>query len=309
MTFEVALDGLDLPLLFPVAAATGTTPLSIGTMNTTPAVSVIVPGTSEVQTVSVTSTNGAVLVGGNTAGTFTLSFGGQTTSAIPGATPTQVQTALNSLTATGNDVSVAGVIGDYTLTFENALVGTPLSAVTGSPSGGATIAVNPSFFNLVFNGQTTSNLAYNDSAADVQNQLSALSGIGAGNISVTSSTTTTDAVYVSGITTGGSFQLIYGGQSAGITYGAEAAQVQTALNELTSIANPNTVASLSSPIPYVTVIGAGTPASPYLITFYGSLGSNVDRHAPRPWETWVPWRRSTSLRWRRRITKSVSSAH
>ena len=217
VTFEGALDGLDLPLLFPVATATGTTPLSNGTMNTTPAVSVVVPGTSEVQTISVTSDNGSLLVGGSTAGTFTLAFGGQTTAAIAvGATPAQVQTALSNLSSIGsNNVAVAGVIGDYTLTFENALAGTPLSAVSGSPSGGATVAVSPSYFNLVFNGQTTANLAYNDSAADVQNQLSALSGIGAGNVSVTSSTTTTDAVVVTGATSG-TFQLIYGGQSAGI---------------------------------------------------------------------------------------------
>jgi trimeric autotransporter adhesin len=61
----------------------------------------------------------------------------------------------------------------------------------------------------------------------------------------------------------GTFQLVFGGQASGaIAANAPAAQVQTALEGLSSIGAGN-----------VSVSGAGTLASPYLVTFQGTLGS------------------------------------
>ncbi len=142
--------------------------------------------------------------------------------------------------------------------------------VTGVSSSGGT-------FNLVYNNngtpETITNLPYNDIASDVQNQLSSLAGIGAGNVSVTSSTITTEAIVISGATSG-NFNLIFNGtQTGNIAFGATAVQVQAALNALGNIGNP--VSPASSPLPYVTVDGAGTSASPYVVTFYGSLGNNA----------------------------------
>jgi hypothetical protein len=51
--------------------------------------------------------------------------------------------------------------------------------ITGSPTGGT--------FTLTYDGQTTSTIAYNATAATVQSRLIALSSIEEGNVSVTGS--------------------------------------------------------------------------------------------------------------------------
>lgn len=77
------------------------------------------------------------------AGTFTLSFGGDTTSALDyDATANEVQTALNALPSIVaiNDVTVTGSLEDgWTITFDSAdgNVGAVTGAVAGMPGGSA----------------------------------------------------------------------------------------------------------------------------------------------------------------------------
>jgi hypothetical protein len=85
-------------------------------------------GADEVQTVTVPTNN--------TGGTFTITFGGQTTTALAyNATAAQVQAALEALSTIGaNNVGVTLAAGVYTLTFRNALGRTNVAAVTTTPS-------------------------------------------------------------------------------------------------------------------------------------------------------------------------------
>lgn len=83
-------------------------------------------GTNEVQSVTLTSATG---------GTFTLSFGGQTTAAIAfNAAASAVQTALEALSTIGaGNVAVTGAAGGpYTVTFQNALGATDVAQMTAS---------------------------------------------------------------------------------------------------------------------------------------------------------------------------------
>lgn len=85
------------------------------------------PGTNEVQTVTIT--------GEPTGGTFTLTYSGQTTSALAyNATAAQVATALKALSNIGDtDVQVTGANGGpYTVTFIGALGETNVAQMTAS---------------------------------------------------------------------------------------------------------------------------------------------------------------------------------
>jgi hypothetical protein len=111
-----------------------------------------------------------VLTGGPTGGTYKLGYDGQWTPPIaPWLGPYDVQLALGLLPNLGFfDISVEAteVTNEVqTLTF------------TGEPSGG--------YFTLTFNGQTTGHLAYNCSALDISNALTALSNVGPFQIVVT----------------------------------------------------------------------------------------------------------------------------
>ncbi|MFE1452000.1 hypothetical protein [Streptomyces olivaceoviridis] len=97
--------------------------------------------TNEVQTATIT--------GGPTGGTFTLTFNGQTTSAIAyNATAAQVQTALEALSNVNpGDIKVTGNAGGpYTLTFGGQYLGdnvasiTATASFTGGTSPGVTMA-------------------------------------------------------------------------------------------------------------------------------------------------------------------------
>jgi len=70
-------------------------------------------------------------------GTFTLSFGGQTTSPISfGAAPAAVQVALQALSSIGSgNCAVGGSIGAYQVTFIGTLGGLPQAAITASAAG------------------------------------------------------------------------------------------------------------------------------------------------------------------------------
>lgn len=109
-------------------------------LNSTNELYVFGTGTNEVQTVTVDATGG----------TFTLSFGGQTTTAIAeAAASSAVQTALQALSTIGSgNVAVTGSAGGpFTVTFQGSLANTNVALLTGSNAsltGGAstvTIAV------------------------------------------------------------------------------------------------------------------------------------------------------------------------
>ena len=79
------------------------------------------PGTNEVQTLTVDATGG----------TYTLSFGGQTTSALAfNASASTIQTALRGLSSIGGtNVAVTGS-GPYTITFSGSLANTDVALIT-----------------------------------------------------------------------------------------------------------------------------------------------------------------------------------
>ncbi len=149
---------------------------------------------SEVQTVD---------LGASSAGTFTLTFNGQTTASLAfNATAATVESALNGLPSIGGvsgSVAVLQSGATYTVTFGGTLEGTDVSQMTATGSGGATAAVTTTTeggdraglaevqtvtisgasgsFTLTFNGQTTAPLAFNATAASVESQLNGLSSI------------------------------------------------------------------------------------------------------------------------------------
>lgn len=86
--------------------------------------------TNEVQTVTITGTP--------TGGTFTLTFGGHTTTAIAfNAIASAVQSALVALTSvgTGNVLVSGSAGGPYTVTFQGILAGTNVAQMTASGAG------------------------------------------------------------------------------------------------------------------------------------------------------------------------------
>ena len=150
------------------------------------------------------------LVGNPTAGTFSLSFGGQTANIAYNAQASDVQNALGALSSVGdNNVACTGgplPSAAVTISFQKALGASPLPVITAGPSTLAgpaptvkhtttgvtganevqTLSVSGSptggGFTLSFGGQTTASIAFNATAAQVQTALAALTSIQAGNI-------------------------------------------------------------------------------------------------------------------------------
>ncbi len=263
-------------------------------------------GNTTIPTLSATGTGGAttaitsptveaINVSG-TDGTFTLTFGGQTTTALAyNASAATVQAALNALSSVNGSgfvtVTVAGSPTDdspptsggatYLVTFGGGLAATPQPQITanfvtasvvittiGSLANDEVQTLNVAgtggTYTLLFDGIKTSQIPYNETAANIQTDLSSLFGVG--NVSVTGAfptytitfigtlantplsnintgyssveTTTapagTQVVTVSG--TAGTFTLTFNGETTpALPYNATAAQVQAALNALTGI--------------------------------------------------------------------------
>lgn len=149
-------------------------------------------------------------------GTFTVTVGGQTTSAQAyNVTDTNLQTALESLSSVGQTIGAGSNVqvslnsGVYTIIFANALgfrpvaltvnltsvvgggtlttstVGCtgniPTSAVYTMTTGGATGGT----FTVTVNGVSTAPQAYNVSTANLQTAIQGLSSVGSGNVAVT----------------------------------------------------------------------------------------------------------------------------
>jgi flagellar capping protein FliD len=143
-----------------------------------------------------------------TGGTFTLSFGGQTTAALAyNASIADIQTALNALStvAVAGGVTVAGnaldASGPMTVTFAASAGDVGMVSIdTGSLTGptavtvqettpGANTPATGGTFTLSFGGQTTGALANNASISDIQTALSGLSSVTAvGGVTVAGST-------------------------------------------------------------------------------------------------------------------------
>lgn len=170
--------------------------------------------TNEVQKVGYERSSGF----GSMTGTFTLSFGGYTTSGISaGASAATVLSALEGLTSIGSgNVSVSKVTDtsnkqEWQITFQGSLAGANQAQVdinitnitnfpaspteiettttqgSGSQSEIQTVALSNATggtFRIAFGGQVTAPLAYNASNSTVDSALEALSTIGAGNVSV-----------------------------------------------------------------------------------------------------------------------------
>jgi autotransporter-associated beta strand protein len=112
----------------------GTTYVNQGTLIVQNGQGLGVPGTPDVQTITVIGSTG----------TFTLTWGGQTTPALPvNATAAQVQAALNALSSisgsTGGSVSVTLNNNVYTVSFLGALGGFSQPLLTASGSSGAAV--------------------------------------------------------------------------------------------------------------------------------------------------------------------------
>lgn len=159
---------------------------------------------NEVVTVTLTDAEG---------GTFTLTFDGDTTAALDyDAVADDVETALEALSGIEvGDVVVSGAAGGpYRIEFQGNLASQDVGAVTadGASLDGSTPSIGivetttggvgvdeeqtvtlsgaaGGTFTLTYSGNTTTDLDYDATAAEVQSALEALGSIGAGNVSVT----------------------------------------------------------------------------------------------------------------------------
>lgn len=158
--------------------------------------------TDEIQTI--------VIGNAPTGGTFTLTYGANTTGNIAyNASAATVQTALTGLASigSGNCLVTGPDGGPWRIQFTGTLAAQNVALITGNRANltggtaGITIetlrdgqtgtnavqtlslqSVTAGTFTLSFSGQTTSAIAYNASAATVQTALTALSSIGSGNL-------------------------------------------------------------------------------------------------------------------------------
>lgn len=195
--FTAALTGSDQPQLTTVNSSL--VGFAVGSSVSTPMAGVL--RANEVQTVEINGTTG----------TFTHTFGGFTTPAIPvEASPLAVQNILANLPSIGpGNVSVTGAVGNYAIEYigvlagvDQALIGidttaanpggssrwTSQNAVAGADEVQALTIVptaNGGSFNLTFNGDTTGQIAFNASASAVRAALGALPSInGVQNVTV-----------------------------------------------------------------------------------------------------------------------------
>ncbi|MDA1016540.1 MAG: hypothetical protein O3A00_19050, partial [Planctomycetota bacterium] len=192
VTFQNDLAGTDVSELKPATSAGLALPFVVVQTRTDGSKA------NEVQTVAT----------GRYEGDFTLSFDGETTSALSNvSTASSVQSALESLPNIGaGNVEVTGEPGEWTVIFVNDLGYVGVSELTATQStpnsqrpititttipGQTTnesqhVATDTSFgeFVLKYGNETTAVLNHQTTPAELQAALEALSGIGAGNVSV-----------------------------------------------------------------------------------------------------------------------------
>lgn len=234
-------------------------------------------------------------VNGPDAGTFTLTFDGQTTATLNfDAAASEIQTALEALsnidpgdiTVTGGDISTAEVLiefsGQYlrqnvaqiTVDASNLSAATDRNEIqqltfTETPTGGT--------FRLTFDGQTTGNIAFNASTAQLESSLESLATIDDVSVTTTSSgyettflgtlsnsdvselivddsnltgTNEQQRITIDAAVSGGSFQITVLGDTTGnISHNASANTIRNALTALSPIGNSDvTVARVGDEI-------------------------------------------------------------
>ncbi len=233
---------------------TGLTQVSAGTVRVQQNGALGTPGTSSQQGVIVTSKTGG--------GSFTLTFNGQTTPALNfGAPAGQVQQALSALSTVGGvggsaTVTLSGNV--YSISFGGTLGFGNAPALTATGSGGVNAAVT-----------TNGTLVLPGAAVEVDGDPT---GIGA-SLTVAGEGLTLngngvqEAQQVTVTGSSGTFTLGFGGKNTpALAPGASAAQVQAALNGLTTIGNAGGSVT-------VTASPAGANTTVYTIIFGGSLGN------------------------------------
>jgi len=269
--------------------------------------------------------------GGPTGGDYTLTYEGQTTGAIAyNANAAAVQAALEALSnIDSGDVTVAGSLANgFSFTFGGNLAAQDITVLLPDPSGltgnrivitttqdsaaftneqqNVTVVGGPQggTFTLTFEGNTTSAIAYDATAAAVKTALEALATIGAGDLGVTKTNTNVysitfrgtrrgenvpaisgDATSLTGSTvyittvqtadlpvndtqrvtvegaTGGTYTLTFGVSTSGpIVYNAAPALVESILEAMASIGAGNVAVS-------------GSTGGPWDIEFSGTLGA------------------------------------
>lgn len=207
-------------------------------------INVLTGGTNETQLLTMT--------GNPTSGTFTLTFGANTTSNIAyTATAAQIQTALQGLASIGAGNALA--------------TGGPLTTVTATPAVNeiqqltSAAALSPGAFTITTGGHTTASLALTATAPTIQAAL-VTAGVASGTISVLGGPLVTQngpfggadevesltltGMPVSGGLITGTFQVTFGANTtASIDLAASAATVQTALQAIASIGAGNCLVS------------------------------------------------------------------
>ena len=225
------------------------------------------------------------LTGQSVGNTFTLTFMGQTTAPIAvNANAATVQAALRLLSTIGSSgctVADTGGGPPYTVTFTGPLAKIDVDLMT-SPAVGLNEKQNVTVTNaiaddklvLTFGANSTSELAYNATSAQIQSALEGLTSIGAGNVSVTDGATGWDVefvgdlektdvgaitgvagknekqtVTVTGAVAGDKLVMTYGGNStAEVNYNVSGAGLQTALDGIVAL---NGKTSVTGDGPYV----------------------------------------------------------
>jgi hypothetical protein len=145
-------------------------------------------GPNEQQTIEIT--------GGSAGDQLVLTLGSASTSPLAyNASAAQVAAALEALAGVGNgNVSVTAATGGWVVEFIGALAKTAVSAISGvcgkneQQSVALDASVTGGTFTLALGSAVSAAIAYNAAPANVQTALEAVTGIGAGNVSVAAGT-------------------------------------------------------------------------------------------------------------------------
>ena len=193
-----------------------------------------------------------VTIGGTpTGGSFTLTYGGQTTVGLaPDSLASQMQEALEALSSIGTgNVTVTGApSGPWTVTFQNALGHEAISTMTTANTftGGATVTATTTVTGGVGGGPPVDPVLFDVTPTGI-------AGIN-----------TVQTITLTGAPTGGTFTLSYGGQTtSALAYNINAAALTTALSGLSSIGSGNVLVTEES----------GAVSGPWTVEFQGALGA------------------------------------
>ncbi|MGI5911153.1 MAG: flagellar hook-basal body complex protein [Syntrophomonadaceae bacterium] len=259
--------------------------VGVGVTETTPGDSAI----SEVQTLD---------LGGATGGTYTLTYEGIDTPAIPYDAPAtgagSIQEALETIPALTGNVAVAdNGDGTFSITFSDSLGDTDLIGITSNLIGGTDATVTESnpgvdaisevqtldlggategIFTLTFNTDTTGPISVNADAAitasNIQTALESLPSIGNGNVSVAANEDGTFSVTFTGTLVGIDTQLLQINPS--FTGGAAVITTIIEGQESTAITPQNEIQTLD-----LTTSSAGT----FTLSYEGFTTASIDYNA------------------------------